>query len=69
VLEAASRTAAASLGAGSLGTIQEGKVADLVVVNGKPDEEITDTRKIELVMKAGRIINREKLLHEILESD
>jgi imidazolonepropionase-like amidohydrolase len=68
VLAAASKTAAEYLGAESLGTIQEGKMADLIVVDGDPAEKITDTRNIELVMKAGRVIDRDKLLQEILET-
>lgn len=69
VLQGASKTAAEYLGEESLGTIQQGKIADLVIVNGNPLEDIKHTRNIELVMKAGRVIDREKLLQEILETD
>lgn len=69
VLRGASKTAAEYLGEESLGTIQQGKIADLVIVNGNPFEDIKHTRNIELVMKAGRVIDREKLLQEILETD
>jgi imidazolonepropionase-like amidohydrolase len=37
------------------GSIARGKVADLVVVNGHPAERITDLRKTEFVLRAGRI--------------
>jgi imidazolonepropionase-like amidohydrolase len=69
VLVAASKTAAEYLGEESLGTIQQGKMADLVIIRGDPQEDIRHTRNIDLVMKAGRVIDREKLLQEILETD
>jgi hypothetical protein len=39
------------------GSIAPGKVADLVIVNGKPTEKITDLRRTERVMRAGRMYN------------
>ncbi|CAN5771032.1 amidohydrolase family protein [soil metagenome] len=69
VLKAASKTAAEYLGEESLGTIQPGKIADLLIIKGNPLEDIKQTRNIELVMKAGRLIDRENLLQEILETD
>ena len=38
-----------------LGMIQPGKLADLVAVQGRPDEEISDLRKVRLVMKDGEV--------------
>jgi imidazolonepropionase-like amidohydrolase len=66
VLVAATKTAATYLGQRSLGTIERGKVADLILVRGNPLEDIRNTREIELVIKEGRVINREKLLGEIM---
>jgi imidazolonepropionase-like amidohydrolase len=66
VLVAATKTAAEYLGQNSLGTIQEGKSADLIMVNGNPLADIKHTRNIELVMKEGWVLDREKLLEEIL---
>ncbi|MFN2530901.1 MAG: amidohydrolase family protein [Pyrinomonadaceae bacterium] len=66
VLTAATRTAAEYLGEQSLGTIEQGKIADLVIINGNPLEDIRNTRNIEMVIKEGRVVNRENLLHEIL---
>lgn len=37
------------------GSITTGKVADLVIVNGQPAERITDLRKAEFVLRAGRM--------------
>jgi imidazolonepropionase-like amidohydrolase len=38
----------------SYGSIQAGKVADLVVLNADPIADITNTIKIDRVMRAGR---------------
>lgn len=39
----------------NLGKIQAGFLADLVAVEGKPDQQISDIRKVKLVMKNGII--------------
>ena len=53
-LEATTRSAAQLLGVDrDLGTIEEGKVADLVVVGGDPYEVKTLPDRIEQVWKAG----------------
>ena len=44
------------------GTLEPGKRADILLVNGRPDKNISDTRNIKLVMKKGRVIEREKLI-------
>lgn len=44
------------------GTLEPGKRADIILVNGRPDNNISDTRNIKLVMKNGRVIEREKLI-------
>ena len=46
------------------GSIAAGKVADLVIVNGKPAEKITDLRKAEIVVRAGHVFRTVDLLHE-----
>jgi len=40
-----------------LGTIQEGKLADLIVVSGNPLENISNIRKVEMVVKDGNMVN------------
>jgi imidazolonepropionase-like amidohydrolase len=38
-----------------LGTLQPGKLADVLVVNGKPDEDLDDLAKVEMVIRDGYI--------------
>ncbi len=45
-----------------LGSINVGKWADLFIVRGNPLTDIHNTRKIRLVMKAGRVYDPQKLL-------
>ncbi|MBI4481546.1 MAG: amidohydrolase family protein [Acidobacteria bacterium] len=40
-----------------LGTVEPGKLADMVILNGDPLKDITNTKKIALVMKDGRVLN------------
>lgn len=54
-LVAATRTSAAIMGQGQdHGTIEPGKRADLVLVDGKPDKDIADLWKVARVWVAGR---------------
>lgn len=51
------KNAAENLGRGSqLGTIEKGKLADMIVVSGDPLKEITNTRDIKLVIKDGKVV-------------
>ena len=43
------------------GSIEAGKVADIVLVKGSPVENINNTRNITYVLQAGRIVNRKAL--------
>ena len=53
-LIAATRNAAANLGmSDSLGTIEVGKVADLVLVEGDPLTDITALRRVRRVIQGG----------------
>jgi len=42
--------------AGTTGTLVAGKVADILVVSGRPDQDISDLRRSELVVRAGTFI-------------
>src|SRR5262249_31819968 len=57
----ATRNAARFIGATDWGTIEVGKLANLIVVDGRPDKNISDTRKIVEGMQRGRKIDRESL--------
>ena len=44
-----------------LGSIENGKIADLIIVNGNPMDNMSDIRRTELVMKDGAILDPRKL--------
>jgi len=44
------------------GTLEAGKRADIILVEGRPDKNISDSRNIKLVMKKGRVIDRDLLI-------
>lgn len=57
VLIAATRNGALALGRGDvLGTVERGKLADLVLVSGEPWNDIRDTRSVVTVILGGRIV-------------
>lgn len=55
-ITAATRRGAQLLRADSLGVVTPGKVADLVVLNGSPTQNIGATRNIAWVMSRGRVV-------------
>lgn len=56
---AATRIGAEVCGAGDrLGTIEKGKLADLLVIEGDPLEDIRDLRKVAVIVQEGRIVGR-----------
>ncbi len=64
VLKAASINGATALGVDDkLGSIEPGKLADLIVVRGNPIEDIKTTRNIKYTIKEGIVYDPEVLLH------
>jgi imidazolonepropionase-like amidohydrolase len=63
-ITAATRHAAQVLAADSIGMLAPGKVADLVVLNRSPAEDITATRDIAWVMVRGRLYKPDSLRTE-----
>ena len=62
-LVAATRHGAAVCGAGAeLGTVEVGKLADLIVVAGNPFDDITNVRRLQLVLKEGRVVSDKRHL-------
>ncbi len=62
-IESATRVAAEALGASKdLGTVESGKIADLVLLGGDPTEDIRNLRKAEIVVVDGRLLSVEQLL-------
>jgi imidazolonepropionase-like amidohydrolase len=60
-LESATRRAAAFLGMTDAGTIEPGKIADLVLLDGNPLEDIRQTRRIAAVVIGGTLYDRPEL--------
>jgi imidazolonepropionase-like amidohydrolase len=57
----ATQNAARFIGANDWGTLQPGKLATLIVVDGRPDRDISQSRKVVGVYVAGRKIDRDSL--------
>jgi imidazolonepropionase-like amidohydrolase len=63
-LLAATRDAAELCGVGDeMGTVEPGKLADLIVVAADPLENITNLRRLLLVLKDGRIVSDKRGRH------
>ena len=63
VLSIATRNGAEALGAlAEIGTVEEGKMADLVVLGADPLEDIRNTRRILLVFQRGIQYGPDRLL-------
>jgi imidazolonepropionase-like amidohydrolase len=57
-LVAATRHGAAVCGVGAeLCTVEVGKLADLIVVGANPLDDITNGRRLQLVLKEGRVVS------------
>ena len=51
--------------AGTSGTIEAGKQADLILIDGNPIENIADIRKVELTLKGGNLYYSQELYNSI----
>jgi imidazolonepropionase-like amidohydrolase len=68
-LDAATGRAAQILGVESdFGSVQEGKVANLVLLDANPLEDIRNTRRIQAVILRGQYLDR-KRLDQLLEQE
>jgi imidazolonepropionase-like amidohydrolase len=62
VIVIATRNAARALGKQeTLGTIEAGKLADMVLLKADPTRDINNTKQIDTVIKNGQVIDRQKL--------
>lgn len=64
-LQAATSKAAKSINLDEIGSIQEGKIADLVILNENPLEDIKHTQDIDLIVKGGKVYKQEEILQSI----
>ncbi|PEJ59330.1 imidazolonepropionase [Bacillus sp. AFS002410] len=61
-LRAATSIAAESLKNNNIGSIQEGSIADIIILSKNPIEDIRNTKEIDLIIKGGHIYNQNDLL-------
>jgi imidazolonepropionase-like amidohydrolase len=62
-LVAATKVGSEFLGrSNDLGSLEPGKLADLIAVDGNPLKDISVTRKVSLVMVDGLVVDRDKLM-------
>jgi imidazolonepropionase-like amidohydrolase len=61
VLTSASAIAARAMGRDDIGTLERGKIADIVVLSRNPLEDIANVRSIVQVVRAGTVWDREAL--------
>lgn len=64
-IRAATSVAAMLIGADSLGTLEPGKVADLVVLDADPRADIRNTRRIVKVVLGGAVLDADSLARRI----
>lgn len=68
VLKASTINAALGFGWPTLGSIEKGKLADLVILGKNPLEKIENLNAIDYIVKGGRIIKADTLLKETPEA-
>ena len=66
VLQIATYTSARVMGLQAThGKIAPGYAADLVIINGKPHEQVADLRRVELVLRGGKAYTPASLLQAV----
>jgi imidazolonepropionase-like amidohydrolase len=50
------------------GSISVGKVADLVIVSGRPDQQVSDLRMVDRVVRAGRVYRASELTSALVRA-
>ena len=60
-ISTATRNAAALMQADDWGTLEAGKRADVLIVDGDPSISIGDTRNIAVLLQGGRVVDRQQL--------
>jgi imidazolonepropionase-like amidohydrolase len=61
-ITAATKNAALLVDAGAeWGTLEKDKLADVLIVDGRPDRRIADTRNVSLLIQNGKIVERQRL--------
>jgi Tol biopolymer transport system component len=69
ILRSATLWSAEAVGvSGDLGTLENGKLADLLIVNGDPLKDVRDVLKIKTVIKNGFVYSLEELLKNSTET-
>ena len=64
-LQAATVKAAQSINLHTIGAIKEGNIADLVILDNNPLEDIKHTKDIHRVIKGGKVYSQEEILEHI----
>ena len=52
-----------------LGTLEAGKIADLVIVSGDPLRDIKDAANVQMVMKGGKLYSVRELMKPFSRTD
>ena len=64
VMRASTSIAAEAMGYGAeIGSVKEGMIADLILLDENPLEDIRAVRSLRWVMKGGELLSVKKLLH------
>ncbi|ATP39991.1 imidazolonepropionase [Solibacillus sp. R5-41] len=64
-LQAATINAAKSINLDGIGVIKEGSIADLVILNDNPLEDIKHTKHIDTIVKGGKVYTQDEILSHI----